>query len=134
MKELRSLYGTLLEKKGPFEVVAEAGDGRSGIKAAEEHQPDLVLLDLSMPDMDGLEALPEIKDVSPEADVVVLSGFLDDRVGREARELGAADYLEKGMDADEMLERVSQAAEVDLDVERMGEAEPGDAGATLDEV
>jgi CheY-like chemotaxis protein len=44
--------------------VAEAGDGRSGIEASREHEPDLVLLDLSMPDMDGLEALPEIQEAS----------------------------------------------------------------------
>lgn len=140
MENLRTLYRTVLEEKGPFEVVAEAGDGRTGIEAAQEHDPDLVLLDLSMPDMDGLEALPEIRKASPGASVVVLSGFLDQRVGEEARELGASDFIEKGVDADELVERVADVAEVDVpepepefhEVDLAPEAKNGAAGEEIE--
>lgn len=103
---LRRLYGKVLERGGPFEIVAEAGDGSEAISAAREHQPDLVLLDLSMPGMDGLEALPRILETSPESTVVVLSGFLEERVGEQARELGAAAYLEKGEDPGQLVQRL----------------------------
>lgn len=108
---LRALYRGLLEQCSGLEVVDAVGDGRSAIEAAHEHQPDLVLLDLSMPEMDGLEALPRIKDVSPGSEVVVLSGFLEDRLGDEARARGAVGYLEKTGEPDRFLPRLAEALE-----------------------
>lgn len=60
------MYRSILEAQSHVAVVGEAGDGRSAIEQAGEHQPDLILLDLLMPGMDGLEALPSIKEASPE--------------------------------------------------------------------
>lgn len=93
--DLRDLLRLALERNG-FVVVAEAGDGRQGIKAAREQQPDLVLLDLAMPVMDGLEALPLLRGVCPNARIVVLSGFGADTMTRRALEAGADGYLQKG--------------------------------------
>lgn len=100
---LRKLYGTVLEDDGRFEVVAEAGTGRAAIQEASKADPELVLLDISMPGMDGLEALPQIHEVTTDATVVMLSGFVEDRLGSRARDLGAVAYLEKGLSPDELV-------------------------------
>lgn len=94
--ELRKLIRMTLERCGPFECVGEAGDGARAIAEAARLQPDVVLLDLSMPIMDGLEALPEILRQSPNSKVLVLSGFTANEMGPEALRLGAAAYMEKG--------------------------------------
>ena len=95
--ELRALVRLALERSGQFEVIAEAGNGQEAIDAVGAHEPDLVLLDVSMPVMDGLEALPRILEAAPNTTVVMLSGFTEERLGAEARRLGAAAYLEKGV-------------------------------------
>jgi DNA-binding NarL/FixJ family response regulator len=80
---VRELVRLVLELEG-IEVVGEVGDGGAAIEEAGRCQPDVVLLDLSMPAMDGLEALPEICRAAPHAKVVVLSGF-DNPPDRRAR-------------------------------------------------
>src|SRR6266542_1474555 len=90
----RSALGTLLRGSG-FEVVGEAGDGEQAIDLARELQPELVLLDLSMPGLDGLHALPRVREASPFTEVVVLtaSGTEDNLLA--AIRAGAAGYLLK---------------------------------------
>ena len=95
--ELRSLWRLMLEYDDRFAVVAEAADGRSGVAAAELHQPDLVLLDIAMPVMDGLQALTLIREESPGSIVVMLSAFTGSSGAIErAMALGAHGYIEKG--------------------------------------
>ncbi len=94
--DLRFLVRRLLERDGRFEVLAEAGDGEQAIALATEHQPDLVLLDLSMPVLDGLQALPDILAACPGTRVVVLSGFDAEHMAQKVRDLGAVGYVEKG--------------------------------------
>ncbi len=94
--DIRFLVRLVLDQDGRFEVVGEAGDGAEAIEAAGRLQPDVVLLDLAMPVMDGLEALPGICVQSPSSKVVVLSGFNASEMKAEAMSLGAASYLEKG--------------------------------------
>lgn len=106
MVELRSLIKLTLERSGRFEVVGQAGNGREGIDVTAEAQPDLVLLDISMPVMDGLEALPIIRRTVPAATVVMLSGFSQARLGAEAAAGGAAAYLEKGLAPDALVTRL----------------------------
>jgi two-component system response regulator MtrA len=81
---------------------AVVGDGTRALPAVRELRPDVVLLDLSMPGMDGLEAIPRLREVSPGTSIVVFSGFASDRMRGPALKLGADRYLEKG----EPLERV----------------------------
>jgi DNA-binding NarL/FixJ family response regulator len=100
--ELRELIRFGIEDDPAFEVVGEAGDGRSAIEGIVEKRPAAVLLDLSMPDMDGFAAIPEIRSRAPEIAIVVLSGFSADRMGDSALERGADGYVEKGTSIDEL--------------------------------
>jgi signal transduction histidine kinase len=93
--DLRDLLRLALTRGG-FDVVGEAGDGREGIEVVARHRPDVVLLDLAMPVMDGIEALPRIRARCPEATIVVLSGFGAQQMSARALEAGADGYVQKG--------------------------------------
>ena len=80
-----------------LEVVGEATNGAEAVEMARGEQPDAVILDLAMPVMDGLEAIPHIKNASPATKIVVLSGFDADRMAERALGLGADTYLQKGV-------------------------------------
>lgn len=104
--DIRLLLRLALERDTRFEVIAEAGDGLEAIEAAARLQPDLVLLDLAMPVMDGLEALPGIRSGSPDSTIVVLSGFDAREMRSEALRLGATSYLEKGDIANRLIPHI----------------------------
>ncbi|MBM0127244.1 PAS domain S-box protein [Pimelobacter simplex] len=111
--ELRTVVGARLRSSGLFEVVAEGGDGGAALMLAHEHQPDLVLLDTSMPVLDGLECLPLVLAVSPESKVVMYTGFRAAGLADRARELGATDFVEKSAPLDVLVERLwSHVADV----------------------
>jgi len=110
VQALRRLVRFVLEDAGPFAVVGEASDGEEAVRVIAETRPDLVLLDLSMPRMDGLEALPRIRAVAPNARVVVFSGFTSDKMGEATTRLGAAGYLEKGAKPSEIVSCLLRAA------------------------
>jgi DNA-binding NarL/FixJ family response regulator len=106
---VRELVRLVLEGEG-IEVVGEVADGGAAIEEAGRCQPDVVLLDISMPAMDGLEALPEIQRVAPQARVVVFSGFDNPVIVERALELGAVRYVEKGGRPEEIVAAVEEAA------------------------
>lgn len=106
-EDLRELLRIALERGG-MQVVGEAGDGRAGIETVRAHQPDVVLLDLSMPVMDGLAALPHLRVLSPDAKIIVLSGFGANQMAERALATGADGYLQKGMSLAQILERVQE--------------------------
>jgi two-component system, chemotaxis family, chemotaxis protein CheY len=93
---LRELLTLLLEIEDDFEVVGTAADGQQAIAAAETLRPDLVLLDLAMPVMDGLQALPVLRAHIPQARIVIFSGFEHQALAEEALQAGADAYIEKG--------------------------------------
>jgi DNA-binding NarL/FixJ family response regulator len=94
--ELRELTRLALEEDPDLRVVGEAEDAPTAIAAMPKCLPDVLLLDLSMPGMDGLEALPGIKAASPGTKIVVFSGFSAHRLAQKSLELGADGYVEKG--------------------------------------
>jgi DNA-binding NarL/FixJ family response regulator len=100
--ELRELIKYGMQEDPGFEVVGEAGDGRTALAGIAETRPAAVLLDLSMPDMNGLEAIPEIRRGDPDVAIIVLSGFSADRMGGHALERGADGYVEKGTPIQEL--------------------------------
>jgi DNA-binding NarL/FixJ family response regulator len=107
--ELRELIRFGIEVDPEFEVVGEAGDGRTALDGISETRPAVVLLDLSMPDMDGFEAIPEIRSRQPDAAIVILSGFSADRMRKRASERGADGYVEKGTPVAELREVTRRA-------------------------
>lgn len=101
--DMRLVMSMSLAGAPTYEVVAEAGDGAEAIELAADLQPDIVLLDLAMPGMDGLTALPEILRVSPASRVVMLSGFDEPRTQAAAEAAGAAGYVRKGAPGEHLL-------------------------------
>jgi PAS domain S-box-containing protein len=93
--EVRALVKTHLSLSGRYGVVAEGADGEEAIDLVRRHQPDMVLLDVSMPRMDGLTALPHIVQAAPQCRVVLYTGFEEGGLSARARELGAAGLIEK---------------------------------------
>ena len=94
---MRHLLRLQFETLPGFEVVGEAADGEEAVRVAAELQPDVVLLDLAMPGMDGLQALPLILDVVQGVRVIALSGFDEPTIAKKVIAAGAARYVEKGL-------------------------------------
>jgi DNA-binding NarL/FixJ family response regulator len=94
----RALLRYALEDDPEIIVVGEASDGRAGIAAVAALRPDVVLLDLSMPLLEGLDAIAAMRDRSPCTRVVALSGFPATEMADTARDRGAHAYVEKGTD------------------------------------
>jgi DNA-binding NarL/FixJ family response regulator len=94
--EIRELLRLTLELDGRFEIVGEAGDGAAAVELTSSTDPDAIVLDLAMPVMDGLQAIPEIRKQAPEAKILVLSGFEAKQMSDEAMSRGANAYVEKG--------------------------------------
>jgi len=98
----RSALSALLGQHG-FDVVGEAGDGRAAVDEARRLQPDLVLLDLSMPQVDGLQALPQLREAAPRCEVVVLTASGTEENLLAAIRGGAAGYLLKTEPPDKLI-------------------------------
>ena len=101
---------TFLETQADLSVVGEAGSGKEAVKLAEQHVPDVILMDLIMPDMDGVEATRRVKQVSPRSQVVVLTSYHEDEQVFPVLKAGALSYVLKDLSADELAEAVRKAA------------------------
>jgi DNA-binding NarL/FixJ family response regulator len=104
--DLRFLVRAAVESRGGFEVLGEAADGRAAIELARELQPDVVLLDLDMPSMGGLEALPLLRAAAPSSKIVVLSSFRREDFEGRTRAGGATGYVEKGVTARRLVDEL----------------------------
>ncbi|ADI28086.1 response regulator transcription factor [Geobacillus sp. C56-T3] len=101
----------ILEFEGDFEVVAEGSDGSEALSIVETYRPDLVLMDINMPDINGVEATKQLIEAYPDTKVVVLSIHDDENYVMRALQTGATGYLLKEMDADTLIEAVRIVAE-----------------------
>lgn len=99
-----------LEVQPGITVCAEAGSGKDAVKLAGEHVPDVVLMDLVMPGMDGVEATRKVKDVSPRSQVIVLTSYHQDEHIFPALRAGAISYLLKDVKAKELVDAIQRAA------------------------
>ncbi len=103
----------LLEQEEHFNVIGEATDGLSGVKLAEQLKPDLILLDLDMPIMNGREALPQLLNDVPERVVIILTVSEDAEDLTECMRLGARGYLLKNIETHFLLDGIRKAMEGD---------------------
>jgi len=112
----RGLRG-FLELLKDFDVVGEAENGREGIAAADRLVPDVILMDLLMPEMGGLEAISAIKQGHPEIEIVAVTSFIEEEKVTSALEAGASGYLLKDAEAEEVAQAIRAAyhGEVHLD-------------------
>ena len=99
-----------LEAQPGFSVLAEAGSGEEAIKLVREHIPDVILMDLVMPGMDGVETTRKVKDISPRTQVIVLTSYHEDEHLFPALQAGAISYLLKDVKAQELSEAIRRAA------------------------
>jgi DNA-binding NarL/FixJ family response regulator len=108
---MRQGLKSLLEEEPDFEVVAAAGDGRTAVELAEKWRPDVALLDISMPDLNGVEAARRITEVSPRTYVVALSMHSDRQHVTNMLEAGASGYVLKDCEFGELAAAVRVVAE-----------------------
>jgi NarL family two-component system response regulator YdfI len=109
----RGLRMTLEEVGTDFELVGEASDGASVLRLVENAQPDVVLMDIRMPGMDGLEALEQIKATWPHIAVVILTTYNEDELVLRGLRAGAGGYLLKDCDLETLLHTLHSAARGD---------------------
>ena len=114
--DLRDLLRMTFEGEPDLAVVGQADNGIAGLLGIKDTQPDVVVLDLSMPGRDGLEVLETIRDVAPESRVVVFSGFAPELMGEEARRRGALAYVAKGEPLGDLIAAVRRIAFEDVPV------------------
>jgi DNA-binding NarL/FixJ family response regulator len=107
---LRTLLRALVDLDDRLHCVGEASDGEETLTVVAETRPDLLILDLSMPAMDGLQVLESMRRRHSAVRVVVYSGFAGNEVREAALALGASDYLVKGIDPEQIVERLVAAA------------------------
>ena len=107
----RKALTSALRLVGDIEVAGEANGGVAACEGAEELKPDVVLMDLSMPDLSGIDAMKRIHETQPDLPVVILTAHADEGVERAAREAGASGFLAKGTGLQDLVVVLHEAAE-----------------------
>jgi len=110
----QGLVGLIRTRSDLMSVVGEAASGLEAIEMTAELHPDLIMMDLYMPEMDGLQAMQKIHAAHPETAVVMLTSSEDDEHLAEAMRLGASGYLSKSLEAEELFELVKAVAEGEI--------------------
>lgn len=104
---MRMKLKDILEKNG-FEVVAEAQNGAEAIEKFKAEKPDLVTMDITMPEMDGVEALKEIKKIDSNAKVIMCSAMGQQTMVMEAIQAGALDFIVKPFDNERVIQSINK--------------------------
>ena len=111
-RAFRQALTSALEMVDEIEVAGEAGGGIAGCREAEHIEPDVVLMDLSMPDLSGFDAMERMHERHPALPVVILTADSDPEVEAEARRAGASGFLAKGTRLDDIVIVLHEAAEL----------------------
>jgi len=106
----RKALTSALRLIGDIEVAGEAGGGVAACEEAANLEPDVVLMDLSMPDLSGIDAMKKMHESKPDLPVVILTAHADDGVERDAREAGASGFLAKGTALQDLVIVLHEAA------------------------
>ncbi|MGL4730127.1 MAG: response regulator [Clostridium sp.] len=104
---MRMMIKDILEKNG-FEVVGEAQNGLKAVELYKSEKPDVVTMDITMPDMDGIEAVKAIKEFDPNAKIVMCSAMGQQSMVMDAIRAGAKDFIVKPFQADRVLEAINK--------------------------
>jgi two-component system nitrate/nitrite response regulator NarL len=111
---LRQAVREIVAREADLEVVAEAGDGREAVRLANEAQPDVVLMDLTLPVCDGFQATQELLACSPRSHVVIFSASAEERDMLRALQCGALGYVTKDVGAESLLTAIRRVAQDEL--------------------
>lgn len=109
-KLIRVGLRNVLENQADMEIIGEAGDGEAALRLARELQPDVVVLDINMPEMNGVEATRKLARLDPAPRMLIVSVHKQDPIPTRLLEAGAAGYLTKDMAADEIVAAVRQVS------------------------
>jgi PAS domain S-box-containing protein len=137
--EVRTLVRTKLRMSGQAVVEGEGSDGNDAVDLARRLRPDAMLLDVSMPGLDGLGALPQVLESSPGTRVVMFSGFSEEALAMQALDLGAASYVTKTSSLDDVVEELLDGLVAKLEERSVDPLSPDaapseeDGGHLLDE-
>jgi DNA-binding NarL/FixJ family response regulator len=96
----------MLDREEDLQVVAEAGDGEQAVQLAAEHRPDIIIMDIAMPKLNGIEATRQIKAANPTASILVLTAYDDDQYVFAFLEAGAAGYLLKDVSTGDLIQAI----------------------------
>jgi CheY-like chemotaxis protein len=107
---IRKFVGLILQKLG-HPTIIEAGDGATALTLYQQHRPDLVLLDVNMPNLDGVQTLERLLQIDPAAIVVMLTSLTNRQTVEDCVRLGATDYIRKDTPRDEMIAQLQRIIE-----------------------
>ena len=107
--QARDSTRSILEREVGLKVVAEAGDGEEAVALANVFRPDVAIVDIAMPIIDGIEAAKRIKEQCPSTAVIMLTIYDDEEFINSALEVGATGYLVKGIRGSELVQAVKEA-------------------------
>ena len=107
--QARASTRSILEREGGLKVVAEAGDGEEAVALTNAYKPDVAIVDIAMPIIDGIEAAKRIKEQCPSTAVIMLTIYDNEEFITSALEVGATGYLVKGIRGCELVQAVKEA-------------------------
>ncbi len=110
---MRTLLRKIIEQSDEYEVVGEASNGREAIAAAKEYQPGILTLDITMPEMDGIQAVKEILKVSPKTRIIMVSAMGQQSMVIEAIKQGAKDFVVKPFDKSRVYQSIKNVLAMD---------------------
>lgn len=110
---MRTLLRKIIEQHDEYEVVGEASNGREAIEAADKYKPDILTLDITMPEMDGIQAVNEILKVSPKTRIIMVSAMGQQSMVIEAIKQGAKDFVVKPFDKSRVYQSIRNVLSID---------------------